>query len=268
MKHIILSILALSFISCHEDEEFDTYPPAAPRGIISLSLDNAVQLNWYHNTEPDVAGYNIWQSDRYDGRYVLLASTSDNEFIDYSAQNGATFYYAISAYDFNDNESDLSTDVVYDTPRPEGFGVHVMEANAQAMFAGYDFSSFTIGPFNDQYTDVFFEKVGGLYLLSVWDDTDIQDMGFTSSFDDISYSPVDGWAPSRTAEAIPGHTYVIWTWDDHYAKLHLRSVGDAGIVFDWAYQTAAGNTELRVVKQVPRKRPPLMRDKDRRRSGE
>lgn len=259
MKHLLLLSLTLFFVSCHEDEELDTWPPAAPRGITSLSLDNAIQLNWLHNTEPDVAGYNVWKSDRYDGRYILLGSTTENEFTDHSAQNGVTLYYAVSAYDFNENESELSTDVLYDTPRPEGFGVQLQEFSAQPLLAGYDFSTYSVGPYNDQYTDLFFERVGDLYLLSVWDDTDIQDMGFTSSFDDISWAPVEGWAPSRTAEAIAGHTYIVWTWDNHYAKVRVLSVDAAEIVFDWAYQTAEGNTELRVVKPVPRKRPPVMR---------
>ncbi len=259
MKRILIPILAVLFIACHEEEELDTYPPASPRGITSLSLDNAIQLNWLHNTEPDIDGYNVWKSDHYDGRYQLLGSTSENEFIDHSALNGVTKYYAVSAFDFRGNESELSTDVVYDTPRPEGFGVHLTEVSAQPLLSGYDFSTYSVGPYNDEFTDVFFERSGTLYLLSVWNDTDIQDMGFTSSLDDISWAPVEGWAPSRTAEAIPGHTYIIWTWDDHYAKVRLSNVGDAGIVFDWAYQTAEGNTELRLAKPVPRKRPPLMR---------
>ncbi len=260
MKNIlIVSLLTILLVACHEPEEFDTYPPAAPRGIRTLSLDNAVQIFWLRNTEPDVAGYNVWRSNRYDGRYVLMASLSATDFTDYTATNGVTYYYALSAYDFSDNESELSTDVLYDTPRPEGFGVHLMELNTQPMLAGYDFSTFSVGPYNDEFTDVFFERVQGLYLLSVWDDTDIQDMGFTGSFDDISYAPVEGWAPSRTAEAIAGHTYVVWTWDDHYAKVRVKSVDASGIVFDWAYQTAPGNTELRVIKPVPQKRPPLER---------
>jgi len=40
---------------------------------------------------------------------------------------------------------------------------------------------------------------------------------------------------------------VIWTWDDHYAKVRVREVNSAQVVFDWAYQTAVGNTELKRV---------------------
>ena len=103
--------------------EVDTTPPAPPQGIKTISLNNAVELQWLPSTDPDVAGYNIWQSDRYDGAYVLLGTTSMTRFTDYNAKNGFTYYYAVSTFDFSHNESVLSKDVVYDTPRPEGFGV-------------------------------------------------------------------------------------------------------------------------------------------------
>jgi hypothetical protein len=70
-------------------------------------------------------------------------------------------------------------------------------------------------------------------------------MGFTSSLDEISSSPKEGWAPSKSAEAIPGHTYVVWTVDDHYAKVRVKEAGASRLVFDWAYQTAVGNPELK-----------------------
>ena len=84
----------------------------------------------------------------------------------------------------------------------------------------------------------------------MWDDTDIQDMGYTSSLYDIYEAPEDGWAPSRSVQVIPGHTYVIWTWDDHYAKMRVREVDSYTVRFDWAYQVAPGNPDLK--KQLPK----------------
>jgi hypothetical protein len=74
-------------------------------------------------------------------------------------------------------------------------------------------------------------------------------MGYTSSLDDISKSPTEGWAPSKSAEAILGHTYVIWTRHDNYAKIRVTSVSASSITFDWAYQTAKGNIELKVARK-------------------
>jgi hypothetical protein len=259
MKPFAAAALLLLFASCDELHEIDTTPPAAPRGIRTVSLDNAIEISWLDNTEPDVAGYQVWWSDQYDGRYTLLGKTTDNIFTDNAARNGVTTYYAISAYDFEGNESDLSKDVVYDTPRPEGLGAIVTEYRALPLRAGYDFSTYSSGPYDDPFTDFFFEVAGSRNILNVWTDTDIQDMGYTTSLDEISSAPTMGWSPSKMVEAIPGHTYVIWTWDDHYAKVRVREISTTRLVFDWAYQTAAGNIELRISKPVPARRAPLER---------
>lgn len=260
MKPLSSTLFALLLVAgCEELHEIDTVPPAAPRGIRTVSLDNAVEIQWLENTEPDVAGYKIWVSDQFDGRYELLATTNDTRFLDVGARNGVTSYYALSAYDFERNESELSTDVAYDTPRPEGYNVLLAEYRFDPTRGGYDFSTYSVGYYNDDYTDLFFEYSSGRAWLLVWDDTDVQDMGYTGSIDEISSAPVNGWAPSKSAEAIPGHTYVVWTWDDHYAKVRVREVTSSRVVFDWAYQTALGNTELRQHKPVPRRRGPLER---------
>jgi len=46
-------------------------------------------------------------------------------------------------------------------------------------------------------------------------------------------------------EVIFGHSYIIWTRDNHFAKLRVNGFIRAyGIVFDWAYQVDPGNPEL------------------------
>jgi hypothetical protein len=260
MKALIAPLMAsFLLIGCDDMNEIDSVPPAAPRGIVTISLDNAVEIQWLANTEPDVAGYKIYVSDRYDGRYEVIGTTDQTHFVDYGALNGRTVYYALSAYDYDRNESELSTDVVYDTPRPEGLNTVLYEYHADASRSGYDFSTYSVGYYNDDYTDFFFEYAGGRMSLVVWSDTDIQGMGFTGSLDDISSAPVNGWSPTKTAEAIVGHTYVIWTWDDHYAKVRIREVSNTRIVFDWAYQTATGNPELRVARESKTRRGALER---------
>ena len=246
MKRILLLAFAASaFVGCHKTYVIDTTPPTPPQGIMAVAMDGAVELSWYDNTEPDLAGYNVWISDRYDGEYEMLGSTGRTSYVDHGAKNGVRTYYAVTAYDFEGNESDLSRDVVYATPRPEGYGVRINDYRTAPLLAGYDFSTYTVGRYNDDYTDVFFEHFNGRFYLLVWDDTDIQDMGYTGSLYDIATAPSAGWSPSRTVEAIEGHTYVIWTWDDHYAKVRVREVTSTYVKFDWAYQTALGNPELK-----------------------
>lgn len=244
MKFPIVTILAAFFLTACTLEPIDTVPPVPPTGIRTISLDNAVQLDWIPNSESDLAGYNVWVSKRYDGNYTFIGSTQQPIFTDDGAVNGVTYYYGLTAYDFEGNESAMSRDVVYDTPRPEGYDVVLYNYVTTPDFAGYDFSTYSVGRYDDMYTDVFFKNTGGVFFLNVWSDTDIQDMGYTETLDDISVAPVAGWSPSGSVEAIPGHTYVVWTWDDHYAKIRVTKVAANYVVFDWAYQTAPANPEL------------------------
>ncbi|MGH2566948.1 MAG: hypothetical protein ACRDGA_01295, partial [Bacteroidota bacterium] len=202
---IVTSILfTLLLVGCENFADVDRTAPTPPRGIRTVSLDNAVEISWLSNPEPDIAGYNIWVSDRYDGRYQLIGKTPQTRYTDGDARNGVTYYYALSAYDVNGNESDLSSEEVYDTPRPEGYGVQLLDYRVAPNSAGYDFSTYSVGPYDDSFTDVFFENFNGRYYMDVWNDTDIQDMGYTSNLDEISVAPQNGWAPSKSVEAIVG----------------------------------------------------------------
>jgi hypothetical protein len=114
---------------------------------------------------------------------------------------------------------------------------------------------------DDISSDFFFENFEGTYYLNVWDDTDIQDMGFTENFNEISYAPLDGWVPIQPdenvkyTEAVVGHTYVIWTWDNHYAKIRVKSISNERIVFDWAYQLLEGEQQLKSNRDSSKRKP-------------
>lgn len=258
-------LLSLTFTGCDNINNYiDTTPPAPPRNIKSVTGDNAVYLSWDENRESDLAGYNIYYSYSYNGKYSLIGSSRYANFTDYGAKNGVTYYYAVTAYDYDGNESDLSSDVVYDTPRPEGYNQAIFDFNKSPNNSGYDFSNYLVLPYNDKNTDIFFEKYNGKYYLDVWDDSDIQDMGPTNDIYDISFAPQTGWAPQnpnenfKYEEAIVGHTYVIWTWDNHFAKVRIKNIVGDRMVFDWAYQLVEGNRELKRAikderKQVPSK---------------
>ena len=81
-------------------------------------------------------------------------------------------------------------------------------------------------------------------------DSDIQDMGPTSSILAIGTAPVSGWSTTHEVELYAGHTYVVWTWDDHYAKFRVSSLSPSRVVFDWAYQLIPAN---RLLKRTPGK---------------
>ncbi len=250
-SHILLIILSFLITASACDNHRDTVvyvddiAPLPPVGIVSISLDNAVELQWIANQEIDLDGYSVFVSDRYSGVYEYLGSTRGTSFVDRGARNGVTAYYAVSAYDFDGNESDLSRDVVYDTPRPEGRDVGLTDRFIMPLRSGYDFSEYSIVHFDTDFTDFFLEYTAeGRPYLVVWDDSEIQDMGYTANLDEISTAPEKGWNPTGDALAVRGHTYVMKTFDGHYAKVRLVDVGTTGIVFDWAYQVARGNPEL------------------------
>lgn len=244
--------LGLALTGCdHFHDSYDNTPPSPPTNLRTVTGDNRVDIEWDKNPERDVAGYNVYYAYSYNGKYTLIGTTQNTYFIDDGAQNGTTYYYAVTAFDFNGNESDLSKDVAYDTPRPEGFNQAIFDYNKVPNNAGYDFSQYLVVPYDDTTADMFFEYYNGKSYVDVWKDSDIQDMGPTKDIYDISYAPTGGWVPLQSgdnikyAEVIVGHTYVIWTYNNHYAKIRISSITADRMIFDWAYQTVQGNKELK-----------------------
>ena len=95
--------------------------------------------------------------------------------------------------------------------------------------------------------DFFFENYQGTFYLDVWDDTDIQDMGPTNDIYDIPFAPTSGWSTTKDAIATVGHTYVIWTWDNHFAKIRISNITNDRVVFDWAYQLVEGSILIVII---------------------
>lgn len=251
-KLTILSVLIVSaFIlsSCNiNDSYYDDYtPPSPPSGIQVLNGDNRVDIYWDQNRESDVAGYNVYFNYTYEGKYELIGSTTGTHFVDIDAVNGNKYYYGVAAYDFNGNESELSYDVIYSTPRPEGYNQSIFDYIRFPNNSGYTFTSYSTVPYDDQETDFFFEIYEGTGYLRVYDDTDIQDMGLTNDIYDIAYAPLNGWSSSKEEIAQIGHTYVIWTYDNHFAKIRVKNITADRVVFDWAFQLVKGEPQLKPV---------------------
>jgi hypothetical protein len=225
----------------------DNEPPAVPRGLRSITGDEEVLLVWYQNTEQDLAGYRIYRSLEPFGLYYEIGETNLDYFLDYGLANGETYYYAVTAFDYDGNESEFSYEIVYDTPRPEGFDEQLFDYTIYPDYAGWKFSAYCIVPFDYPTCDFYYgyDEIEQTYCFYVGHPSGmIQDFGYTSSFDEITYAPQQGWSVTGKVEAIPGHTYIMHTWDDHYAKFRVTALGTYSVVFDWAYQTAIGNPEL------------------------
>lgn len=244
---LLITISALALSGCDRLTSPDYTPPTPPTGLYTATGDNFIELFWRANFEGDVAGYNVFASPTYDGPYELIGSTHTPYFNDTGARNGSTYYYAVTAYDFDGNESALSKDVAYDVPRPEGYDVVLNSYRQSPSYAGYDFSDYQVKAYNDLYADMYFEYYNGEYYMNVRTDTDIQDVGPTNSLLDIHVAPTSGWSTTHDAVLRVGHTYVVWTWDDHYAKFRVTSLSSNRVVFDWAYQLQESNPMLKPV---------------------
>jgi hypothetical protein len=247
-RTIFLLILSSTLLAgCDKIAGPDFIPPAAPNGLYTETGDNFIELFWRSNPENDVAGYNVFASSTYNGRYELIGSTHSPYFNDTGARNGGTYYYAVTAFDFDGNESGLSKDVVYDVPRPEGYNVILNNFRQLPAYAGYDFSDYLVRTYNDLYTDMYFEYYNGEYYMNVRTDSDIQDVGATNSLLDVRHAPTAGWSPTHDVVLRVGHTYVVWTWNDHYAKFRVTGLSSNRVVFDWAYQLQVSNPMLKPV---------------------
>lgn len=234
------------FVTCCY-EGFDNEPPAVPRGVYSITGDEEVMLIWYANTEPDLAGYRIYRSLTPSGYYYEIGETNFDHFLDFGLMNGQTYYYAITAFDYDGNESDLSYEMVFDTPRPEGYNEHIFDYTEYPDYAGWDFSAYSVVAYDNPVCDFYYgydDFNGAFYFYIGRYMGQIQDFGYTESLDEITYAPESGWSSTGIVEAIEGHTYIVWTWDYHYAKFRVTSIDSDYVIFDWAYQTEMHNPEL------------------------
>src|SRR5215210_8238177 len=88
----------------------DTTPPARPQGLSATASNASVSLTWTANTEPDLAGYNVHRST---SSPVVTSGTPLNgataltspSYVDSTAANGTTYYYAVVAVDVFGNRS-------------------------------------------------------------------------------------------------------------------------------------------------------------------
>jgi len=240
---LVIIIIVLIMSGCNNTVEYKTLL-TPPQGVSALALDNQVYIKWDH-TYYEAYGYRVYVNSSYNGNYTPIGTTRANQFVDQNARNGITYYYAVTTYDIDGNESDLSIENVYATPRPEVANIVLNDRQTNPNKAGYEFSTNTILPFNNPNTDIYIDWISGQYFMVVYEDTDIQDMGYTASFDEIKFSPTKGWSPLKEVLLIEGHTYVVWTFDNHYAKIRIKQINSNNIVFDCSYQTAVGNTQLK-----------------------
>jgi len=86
--------------------KIDTHPPAPP--VLSGKAENrsGIRLLWPLNTEPDIAGYDLYR----DSRKINAALIKDTNYLDQNLEE-RVYTYTLKAIDFAGNESLPSNDV-------------------------------------------------------------------------------------------------------------------------------------------------------------
>jgi fibronectin type 3 domain-containing protein len=145
----------------------DTTFPGAPAGLGAVDSTGGIVLTWAANTEPDLAGYNVYGAPGASGPFTLLnvgGLLTSTTFTDATATPNATNYYRVSAVDFSGNESAFANTSQFHagvdmTPpaQPSGFNATgsatgvalIWTANTEPDLAGYNLyrSSSAAGPF-------------------------------------------------------------------------------------------------------------------------
>lgn len=104
----------------------DTFPPAAPQGIVAAVLPGdtpgswVVDLSWAINLEADLAGYRVYRSEREDTRGTVLTPKllPTPAYRDNSVEPGKRYWYTVIAVDRAGNESAPSAPMAVEITQP------------------------------------------------------------------------------------------------------------------------------------------------------
>ncbi len=238
---------------------YDDQAPAVPTGVRTITGDTYVIVEWDPVRVDDLAGYGVYRSTEAFGAYHRIGDVGWDEetsFFDDGLTNGMTYFYAVDAYDIHGNESDLSYETVDDTPRPEGidlqwFTVGYDPDESAIAILPFQYSTIVITSYMSSIAQYYLTRDGqGVLRIVPLGENQLQDMGYTYGWDEISEAPEDGWSGSPDGvEVIRFHTYVLRTVSGFYGKIRVLSEGPGWIMADWAFQSRQWSTEL-----VPRVR--------------
>ena len=104
----------------------DTFPPAAPEGLVAVIQPGAtpgsvaVELSWAINVESDLAGYRVYRSQQEGARGILLTPDllPSPAHRDNSVESGERYWYTVTAVDRSGNESAPSLAVAVEVAQP------------------------------------------------------------------------------------------------------------------------------------------------------
>ena len=207
--------------------------PASPSGLVPTAGDGSAILDWADNTEPDLAGYNVYRFTTSGGPYTRIATgLTVSAYTDGSVTTN--YYYVVTAVDTSGNESANSTEVsaipantvppAPPTDLTAGDGSVILEwaDNTEPDLAGYNVHRSTTsgGP----YTQI---AVG--LTVSAYTDSDVT----TNYYYVVTAVDTQGNESANSTE--------VWAIaaDVPPAAPTDLTAGDGSVILDWA-----DNTEL------------------------
>ena len=100
----------------------DTFPPAPPAGLqavfSSVGQQSFIDLTWTPNTEPDLAGYNVYRrTENTQPVKINKDLVKAPAFRDSALQPGTKYFYSVSAVDLRSNESTKSPEASETVPQ-------------------------------------------------------------------------------------------------------------------------------------------------------
>ncbi len=252
-----------------------------PTALTSLSLNGAIHLSWTDNAyTSDTSAF--WHYRIYSTSYdldnnvcgtswTLEGTTVGPVFLAGALPNGRPRCFGVSAVSVEGYES-LWSPLRYDTPRPDAHNQIIFTSAADAAHSGFRFfldanndgqagplelGLITAGSSPSIDFTITKDVSGNLLLTPVRAAASVRlfAAGPITDLTDIDIAPVSGYARIPLI-AQPGRGYVFEMNEQtappnllRYGAIRVTALGPDYVVFDWSYQTDAGNPELlRVIR--------------------
>jgi hypothetical protein len=100
----------------------DSFPPAAPSGVQAVfspaAQNSFIDITWTANTEPDLAGYNVYRHSGNEPRVKINSElVKTPRFPDPKVLPGVKYSYSVTAVDLRGNESGKAEETSETVPR-------------------------------------------------------------------------------------------------------------------------------------------------------
>lgn len=104
----IISVISIS--SCSENTtQPDTTPPGTPQNFTLLGGgDGQARFRWTKSADADLQFYRLYRSVNNQLALGMLVETTQTEYLDQFLSYDSTYYYALTAVDFSNNESEFT----------------------------------------------------------------------------------------------------------------------------------------------------------------